>query len=433
MTPRLPFLACLLFFTGMVASAQNNVAADHDAELRFVVYVSRHGVRSPTGKSAQYNLYSSAPWPKWEVEPGYLTSHGYHLMELFGAYDRAYLSSEGLFHAQGCEDAAQVTIHADSDQRTRETGKALAQGMFPGCTVSTSFLPEGTNDPLFHFLPSHTGTLDSALATAAIGGRIGGNATNLAEAYRAQIAAFDTILATCGAPTPSSKRTSLLDVPALLGPGNGDHLAEYKGPLSVASTLSENLLLEYTEGMDTANVGWGCVDAAKLRSLLDLHTAATDYTQRTPAIARTQASNLLDHILRALKQAKTQKPVPGAIAKPNDRALFLIGHDTNLENLAGLLRLNWIADGRRDDTPPGSALVFELWRHRTSGEYEVRTYFTAQTLEQMRTSKPLTLDSPPERVAVFIPGCSRADLSCSWSDFSTSMSQAIDPQSVSLQ
>ena len=34
----------------------------------------------------------------------------------------------------------------------------------------------------------------------------------------------------------------------------------------------------------------------------------------------------------------------------DDRALFLIGHDTNLSNIAGLLNLTWIFDGRRDDT-----------------------------------------------------------------------------------
>src|SRR5208282_4748284 len=80
-----------------------------DAELKFVVYVSRHGVRSPTGKAEQYNPYSTAAWPAWDVAPGNLTAHGYHLMELFGAYDRMELAGQGLLSANGCEDAAHVT------------------------------------------------------------------------------------------------------------------------------------------------------------------------------------------------------------------------------------------------------------------------------------------------------------------------------------
>ncbi len=421
----------LVSLTAFVASAQELPVAKSDAELRFVVYISRHGVRSPTGKAAQYNVYSNAAWPKWPVEPGYLTPHGFQLMELFGAYDRLQLASEGLFIGKGCEDAKRVTVYADSDQRTRETGKALAKGMFPGCEVATSFLPEGTNDPLFHFLSSNTASLDSARATASVAGRIGGDAAKLTEAYRTQIGVLDGVLATCGTAQVGQQRTSLFDIPATLSTGKGgDHLSEYKGPLSVSATLSENLLLEYAEGMDAANVGWGCVDGAKLRSLLDLHTASVDYLQRTHAIAQAQASNLLEHVRRALEQAATGKPVAGAIARPQDKALMLVGHDTNLENISGLLQLDWIADGRRDDTPPGSALVFELWRNRLTGRDEVRSYYTAQTLEQMREAKPLTLEAPPERTQVFIPGCGRADLACSWQEFSRNLSQSIDANAV---
>ena len=146
-----------------------------------------------------------------------------------------------------------------------------------------------------------------------------------------------------------------------------DHPAELRGPLNTASTLTENLLLEYTEGVDASNVGWGCVDGSKLRSLIELHTAASDFAQRTKAIARMQASNLLDHLRRAMEQSVTGKPVAGAPGAPGDRALFLIGHDTNLTNIAGMLNLTWIVDGRRDDTPPGGALIFELWHGRSTG------------------------------------------------------------------
>jgi 4-phytase/acid phosphatase len=409
-------LACLLALSSSCMQGQTappKAVTEHvlaDAQLRMVVVVGRHGVRSPTGKASQYNVYSAAPWPSWDVAPGFLTPHGFHLMELFGAWDRTQFAAEGLFPADGCTGTSTITLYADSDQRTRETAKALSRGLFPGCDLPVQGLAEGTNDPIFH--PASASHADAALAVAAISGRIGGDPSNLAVAYHAPLAALDGILARCGGPSAApSKRTSLFDVPATLSAGNGDHLAELKGPLSTAATLSENMLLEYTEDMDAANVGWGCVDGKSLRQLMDLHTAATDFAQRTSEIAITQSAPLLAQIRLAFGQAVSGSAASGALGKPSDRALFLIGHDTSLENIAGALHLTWIADGRRDDTPPGSALVFELWK-KPVGDYVVRTYFTSQTLEQMRFSTELGPDNPPIRVPVFIPACSGEDLSC---------------------
>ena len=416
------FVVLLLccFFSGSPAGvAQSSFAGAHSSgeRLVFTAYLSRHGVRSPTGNATQYNLYSAAPWPNWSVPPGYLTAHGYQLMQIFGAWDRLQLSDEGLLSRTGCEDAARVTFYADSDERTRETGKAVAGGMFPGCAPEVGGLKEGTPDALFHPIEAHTGAVDPALAVAAIAGRIGGNPNNPAEAYRAQLGELDKILAACGDPAATvPKRQSILNIPAKLTPGTEDHPADLRGPLSTASTLTENFLLEYTEGMDAANVGWGCVNGANLSSLLELHTAAADFAQRPKPIARAQASNLLHQIELSLTQAATRKPVSGALGRVDDRVLFLIGHDTNIASIAGLLDLHWIADGRRDDTPPGGALVFELWR-AADGENSVRIYYTTQTLEQMRAATVLTRENPPARVPVFVPACSRADFSCPLADF----------------
>lgn len=428
----LMLLPNLLGAQGKAADQPASTAQSGNDELRYVVYLNRHGIRSPTGRAEQYNRYSTAPWPAWPVLPGYLTPHGFHLMELIGAFDRSQLAAQGLLSNTGCADASRVTIYADSDQRTRETGKAIAHGLMPDCDLSVHALPEGANDPLFHFdgrsLSGAPAVPDATLAVASIAGRIGGDPTNLTQAYDAQISALDHVLASCGTASSSTQasahRVSLLEIPATLSAGNGDHLAELKGPLATAATLSENLLLEYTEGMDAANVGWGCVQSSGVRQFLALHTAAVDFTQRTPEIARPQAYRLLNQIHRNLQQAAEQKALPGAIGKPSDRVLFLVGHDTNQENIAGLLNLTWIIDGRRDDTPPGGAILFELWRNRSSRQYSVRLYFTAQTLHQMRDATPLTLSSPPERVPVFVPGCSRADMSCSLPSFLAILEQA---------
>lgn len=418
----LPFLA----LSASSCGAQTAVSKSgvHSEQLLFVIYLSRHGVRSPTGNPAQYNPYSAAPWPAWSVPPGYLTAHGYRLMRYFGAWDRQQLAGEGLLTAAGCDDAARVTFYADSDQRTRETGKALAEGLFPGCATQVRGLPEGTHDPLFHPLGTQAASTDPSLSLAAITGRIGGNPANLTDAYRSQLSELDSILGKCGDPPGSASapiRQSILEIPATLEFGSPGHLAELRGPLSTASTLTENFLLEYTEGMDASNVGWGCVNDKNLRSLIQLHTAVSEFTQRPAPVSRMQASNLLHQIRLALEQAAAGKRISGAVSRVNDRALFLIGHDTNIASVAGLLDLHWIADGQSDGTPPGGALVFELWRSRIDRTDSVHVYYTAQTLEQMRAATLLTQENPPVRVPIFIPSCSRPDLFCSLVDFEESL------------
>jgi 4-phytase/acid phosphatase len=190
--------------------------------------------------------------------------------------------------------------------------------------------------------------------------------------------------------------------------------------------MAENMLLEYAEGMDAANVGWGRVDLSKLRELLQVHVAHEDLADRTTYVARAQSSNLLLHMLQSMQQAVAAQPIAGAVGKPGDRLLILVGHDTNLAAIAGALNLNWVIDGRRDDTPPGGALVFELWK-TPAKEYSVRTYYTAQTLDQMRNATALSLQNPPERVPVFVPGCGQADGSCRWDAFQQVIQAGIDP------
>ena len=405
------------------AQTQNATSAlqPRDADLELVVMLSRHGVRSPIGARDRYGKYSAAPWPAWDVPPSDLTAHGYQLMKLFGVWDRTRFSSEKLFAPTGCADAARVSIVADSDQRTRETGKALAEGMFPGCEIAVHAQPEGANDPLFRPIESGAVHPDEALTNAAALGRVGGDFNNLAEAYRSQLTLLDRVLAGCGHAPANARRTSLFDIP------------DAHSRVSTAATIAENLLLEYTQGMSQANTGWGCLDGATLRTIMQVNSANWDYGMRTPAEARVYASILLDRIEKTIEQSATGAAVPGALGKPGDRLVILVGHDTNLVAVAGALGIDWIFDGRVDDTPPGGALLFELWRPRDGGKPFVRLEYIAQTLEQMRNAEPLTTANPPAQAPIFVPGCGRADLSCTWEGFSAAVRAAIDPASVAAQ
>jgi 4-phytase/acid phosphatase len=396
-------------------------------ELKFVAIVTRHGVRPPTVSNDQINPYSAKPWPKWDVPPGYLTAHGRALMRLFGAYDRAQFARAGLFSPSGCADADRVYFWADTDERTIETGRALAEGMLPGCGVQVHSAPAGTRDPLFNPVAAGVGQPDPELAVAAVSGRIGGHPDALLTAYRPALETMQRVL-TAG----KKVKQSLLELPVSLGPAAGG-LAEMRGPLTTAASLAEDFLLEYTNGMKGHDLGWGRLTESNLRQMMALHVAYTDLARRTPQIGRTSASNLLSHVVKAIEQAVTGKAVPGAIGNAGDRMLVIVGHDGNLSNIQGTLNLAWLLPGYQpNDTPPGGALVFELWRQAADGEYSVRTYYTAQTLEQMRQALPLTLDSPPAKATVFIPACStaKAGSPCDWKAFQRTIETSIDPAFV---
>jgi 4-phytase / acid phosphatase len=422
---------CLTAFSGQ-SSAQvpATPSGDRSADLQLVVVLSRHGVRSPLTSPADLDKFSAAPWPKWDVAPGIQTAHGNELIKILGAWDRTQWAEDGLLASAGCGDSGRVTIIADTDQRTRETGKMLAEGMFPGCRVAVKSRPDGAADPLFRSLNVGNFHPDTTLAAASIEGRIGADPKNLTETYRSQLAALDRVLAGCGKAPANPKRVSIFDIPASLKPGSGSNPVAARGPLVTASTLAENFLLEYTQGMSDADTGWGCIDGATLRYLMQIDTAVWDYGYRTPTLARIYASNLLDKIQKTLQQGAAGKPVPGALGKPGDKLVILVGHDSNIAPVTGALGIDWIIDGRVDDTPPGGALIFELWRSRADGKPFVRVAYRAQTLEQMRQTQPLSPVNPPAVAPIFVPACSQSDLSCTWDSFSAAMRQAIDPAYV---
>jgi len=395
----------------LLASLLCASAASAAPVLEKVLILERHGVRPPTKPPEAFAKYSAEPWPQWSVAPGELTAHGAALIATLGGWYRQWLSRDGLVSAQGCADANRVYIRADVDQRTRESGRAFARGLMPDCPVSVH-VESGDVDPLFH--PAAAGMVrgDGATAAAAVSGRIGNAPAALAGVYRHQFQTLEEILG----------KQSVLGLPASVG-STEEGLADIRGPIRTGSTLTENLLLEYAEGMTGKDLGWGRLDPNKLTEILALHTAYADLARRTSYLATVQGSNLLQRILLSLDQAVSRKPVAGALGGPEGRVLVLAGHDTNISHIAGMLNLSWLLPGyQRDDTPPGGSLVFRLWRDR-AGAFSADLLFIAQTLDQMHNATPLSLAASPAVAPVFLPGCG-AD--CSWDVFRQNLAWAID-------
>ena len=379
MRSSLAFAATLLI-AGGAAPAQTTES------LKFAVIVSRHGVRSPTWTPERLNRYSSAPWPDWGVAPGELTLHGRDLMKTMGGFYRGYFSAKGLL-TPGCAD--RTYIRADSSHRTLETARALAEGLEPGCKLEIHANSADDNDPLFDGSESGSAKVDPALALASVAGRIGPKPASLVEAHQPAFELLNRLLNGNG-----KASHSVLEDPLSLTAGEAG--VTMNGPLALASTLSEDLLLEYSDGMSGDRLGWGRLNAGNLLEVMALHSAYADLMRRTPYLARTRGSNLLNTILRSLEQAETGKPVAGALGSPRASLLVISGHDTNLSNLSGMLGLSWLLPGYQpDDTPPGGALVFTLWQSAATGSYSIRLQYMAQTLDQMHDATALSVASPP--------------------------------------
>jgi 4-phytase/acid phosphatase len=163
-------------------------------------------------------------------------------------------------------------------------------------------------------------------------------------------------------------------------------------------------------------VGWGRVDEATLQKLMPIRIAAFNLENRTAFFARAARSNILAHILNTLDQAASNVATPGALGPPNTRLVYISGHDSDLAGISGLLGLHWTADGRGDDTPPDSQIIFELWRSSGANQYTVRIRYRAQTLNQLREASPLTLAHPPDEVLLSLTGCMSAK-ACPWNVF----------------
>jgi 4-phytase/acid phosphatase len=331
-------------------------------------------------------------------------------MKTMGAFYREYFSD---LPAQ-TDCAHKVYFRADSAQRTLETARALAEGMVPGCKAEIHANPRDEKDSLFDGSQSGTARVDSQLALAAVAGRLGPEPQAIIEAHRA---AFDTLNRLLNGTGKAAH--SIFDEPFALTSSKGS--VGMSGPLSLASTLSEDLLLEYTDGMSGDKLGWGRLTAANLLDVMSLHTAYADLMRRTPLPARTRGSNLMSYIVTAMNQATA--------GKADAQLLVISGHDTNLSNLSGMLGLSWLLPGYQpDDAPPGGALIFSLWKNR-AGQYSVRLQFAAQTLDQMHDASELSRAHPPAIANVFVPGCSSAaeGYACSWDEFRSVAAKAILP------
>jgi 4-phytase/acid phosphatase len=387
-----------LAVAGALAVFQAAAAAAAPAlKVERVVLLMRHGVRPPTHEPALAPAIAPDPWPVWDVPDGDLTAHGAAAITLLGAFDRVTFARDGLLPAAGCPAAGSVAVYADVDERTVKTGDAFAAGLAPGCGVAVQH-SAAARDKLFSALDDGAPGFDAKAAKAAMLAAAGGSAGAVVTAHAALFQAMQAALDPGG--------TGFLDLPAKISAKIPGHLPKLSGPLAEGSSGAEDFLLEYLEGKPMAEVGWGRVSPAEIATLLALHPLAYTVTARPAYIAARTAGPLAARIAAGL-------------SGPGPAVTVLVGHDTNIAELGGLLDLHWRLGGYpADDPPPGGGIMFLLLRDAAGAHYVAAAY-QVQTMAQIRDLTPLSLNDPPAIEPLPIPGCgnSAAVTACPLPDF----------------
>ncbi|MBL8628472.1 MAG: histidine-type phosphatase, partial [Rhodospirillaceae bacterium] len=398
-------LATLLLLAGLnlasPATAQTvpSPVDPQSLKLERVVMVMRHGIRAPLKSQIMPEGVAAQDWAPWTTPIGNLTPRGAQAIGLMAQYDREYWARQGLLAEDTCPPPNAVFVWSNAQTRTIETGKAWVKGGFPLCAIGNKHFPEGTNDPMFEPFDAKT-NIDAAKAVEA-GLAYSGGLEQTRTTYRTELTKLGQITGCCSvkvcADANLPPNCSLADLPGDFVAGPPGDRPKVSGVFDYTSTAAQTLLLQYLEGMPLKDVGWGRATPADLELIIGLHTMKANLYQRGFYIAQYGASLMARRMLQVLEEANAPQ------------VIVFVGHDSNINDLSGLLGFHFKAKSYAKDVPvPGGAFGLELLSD-ANGQKFVRGFYRAQTMNQMRNLEVLSELNPPYREVLSIEGCSTND------------------------
>mmetsp|Transcript_16368 Transcript_16368/g.26167 ORF Transcript_16368/g.26167 Transcript_16368/m.26167 type:complete len:532 (-) Transcript_16368:12-1607(-) len=411
----------------------NNFAySSSSMELQHVVYMSRHGVRSPYPPEFGYEAYSNKPFPTaadwgmtdYDYNHQYLTAHGKKLVPLIGSYFRQLYQSSALFsNEKPHECPTTLQVYADDSIRDVQTARLFLEGFLPECHVEVA-VANGSQALMEPVLSDHFNTSCPLATYEEMNGTFGGNFPALSGLYTPQIKLVSDILQTdkvawnesvCSkaglAQTYEGENCTLDKLPFQY---NGVY---YQGmalsPLYYASQFAETWFFQYLSGLE--NWGFNQISYLELAALYRMHIQVMAFGSNYYNSLK-YASQTLGFILAVMEQVVTNTKIQGVPEAADDKAFTLLfNHDTNALYLKQLLDLDWLVETfALNSASTAGALVFELYKD-DKGDYYVSLYYAAATPEQQRYNQTLTLENPPSKSHMIIRPCSNQ--LCPYSEF----------------
>ena len=384
-------LAAILTLCGTGLQAQTKRSDDFRAryELKEVVVMSRHNIRSPLTSGAAYQRVTPYEWFKWSSPGSQLSLRGGVLETEMGQFFRKWVVSEGLLPDNYRPEGDEVLFYANSRQRTFATAKYFSAGFLPFANVEiTHKYQEDKMDPLF--TPQFTKMNDTyrQQVLSEMQAMNGGPQAWMA-AQQPTITLMEEVLDLAQSPAAENDTTHFWYDDTQFKIEKGDE-PKMTGGYTLINSVADALVLQCYESESMSAFGreltmeqWRAIGAVKEvydALLFTTHVAAVNLAYPLVSRIREELSN------------------------GNRKFMFLCGHDSNLASIGAALRLVYpeTEDAIELHTPIGSKLVFEKWSDG-SEEY-VAINLVYQAISQLQGRTLLSLEVPPMVLPVTVEG-----------------------------
>ena len=405
--------AILICGTNAQAQTKRSDAFRAKYELKEVVVMSRHNIRSPlTSGGAAYQRVTPHTWFKWSSPSSQLSLRGGVLETEMGQFFRQWVVSEGLLPDNYRPEGDEVLFYANSRQRTFATAKYFSAGFLPFANVEiTHKLDEDKMDPVF--TPQFTKMNDTyrQQVLADIQALNGGPKAWMA-AQQPTLNLMEQVLDMAHSPAALQGDTTHFwfdDTQFKIEKGSEPKMT---GGYTLANSVADALVLQCYESESMTAFGheltmeqWRAICAVKEvydGLLFTTHSAAVNLAY--PLVSRIREElNCSDR-----------------------KFMFLCGHDSNLASISAALGLQIpeTENALELHTPIGSKLVFEKWSDG-SDEY-VAVNLVYQSIGQLQGRTLLSPAAPPMVLPVTIDGLNaNSDGLYRLSDLDTRMAEAM--------
>lgn len=365
--------------------------------LKQVTILSRHNIRSPlSGKDSLLGQLTPHEWFSWTSNPGELSLRGAMLETTMGQYFRLWLEDEGLFPENYLPKDGAVRFYANSLQRTQATARYFSAGLLPVCVVPVERHKEynsgdATFLPLINFTSEeYAADVKKEVAKRGGGTGLSGYRDSLDDAFRLLMEVTD--MEETEAYRDGTYGSFLEDATEMILSETGVE-PSLKGPIKTACSLADALVLQYYEEPDERKAAFG-------------HELSRDDWKTIGSVLSTYEEILFTSPLIAPNLSHPMlKELYSELNAQGREFSFLCGHDSTIASVLGALGVEeYELPGAIESlTPIGSKLVFSRWEdEKGKSFYQVSLVY--QSVEQLRSIQPLSLEEPPMIVPLSFEG-----------------------------